>query len=220
MVKLSGLVTESFGPVSVEVGHGETFGFQTESEYAAGVMMETLTGSLRPEAGSVEVMGLDLYAVERRKAMEVFRNVGVVWSDGGLISNLKVWENIALPAMYHEGASPASIEGRVVELLGTLGISGSYAEAYLSRLPGLLPRHERRIAGLVRAMVTEPGLMIYEDVFDGLTPYEAGRLAGVIVEFQQARAGRASVFVVKDWDSIDLLGVTRTVELLPKNPRR
>ena len=63
-----------------------------------------LTGRLPPASGRLCLLGEDLYAAPREKALALFREVGIVREGGGLVSNLRAWENILLPVSYHAGS--------------------------------------------------------------------------------------------------------------------
>ena len=105
-------------------------------------------------------------------------NAAVVAYDGGLISNLNVWENLSLPVHYHAPQIGGGLEGRVVELLRQCGLpNDAEVRRLLGWLPGELSLYEKRLAGFVRAMLVEPELMVYDRIYDGLARDEADRVA-------------------------------------------
>ena len=131
----------------------------------------------------------------------------IVPHNGGLISNLPVWDNIVLPAQYHAIPVPGGLEDGVISLLAQCDLSGAAAvEAFLLKLPDQLTLFEKRLAGFVRAMLMDPALMIYDEIFEGLSRKEwerAGRFDGIfrlrfpqhisaLVSFKEYRAGEDS----------------------------
>jgi len=100
----------------------------------------------------------------------------IVTPDGGLIGNLKLWENLVLPAAYHGGAQNLELEQRAMRLFTQFGISGAGFETLCMTLPDHLGRFERRLSAFVRAMLTEPRIMVYDSLFDGLSREEAGKV--------------------------------------------
>lgn len=94
---------------------------------------------------------------------------GIVAGTGGLISNLKIWENLVLPARYHGTATLAELEEQARQVFAQLG----YAEAQLMALcdahPHELSLFEQKLVCFVRTMLVKPELLICDTLFDGLT---------------------------------------------------
>jgi predicted ABC-type transport system involved in lysophospholipase L1 biosynthesis ATPase subunit len=109
--------------------------------------------------------------------------IAVVAPRGGLIGNLKIWENLVLPSLYGEetrsqGAPTlGSLEARAESLFRTLGVARERFVEICALLPERLSEIERRLAAFVRGMLAEPEIMIYDGLFDGLARAEAGQAA-------------------------------------------
>jgi phospholipid/cholesterol/gamma-HCH transport system ATP-binding protein len=94
------------GPVrdlSFNFESGGTAKILFDSEDRKNILFGLLAGLQRPEAGRILFFGEDLFAHEENERLALFRRIGVVPAHGGLISNLKAWENLLLPAWYHRG---------------------------------------------------------------------------------------------------------------------
>ena len=99
--------------------------------------------------------------------------VVIVPHNGGLISNLRVWENIILPVQYHGILLPGNLEDRVSELLDQCGLSDqTMVSALMLKLPDQLSLYEKRLAGFVRAMLMGPQLILYDGLTEGLSRKE------------------------------------------------
>ncbi len=102
--------------------------------------------------------------------------LAIVAPRGGLVGNLKVWENLVLPIAYHEnerGAAPLDeFEPRAEGLFRELGILRERFAELCALLPDRLTEFERRLTAFVRAMLAEPEIMLYDGLFDGLTRAE------------------------------------------------
>lgn len=137
----------------------------------------------------------------------------IVPADGGLIGNLKAWENLVLPAAYHGGAQNRELEERATHLFAELGISGADFEKLCTTLPDRLNRFERRLCAFVRAMLTEPLIMVYDSLFDGLTREETGK----VLTFDRSFHGRfplgTSLHLTADLPTLPDLGAHRTFNL-------
>lgn len=99
--------------------------------------------------------------------------VVIVPHNGGLISNLRVWENITLPVQYHGIQLPGGIEDNVMTLLDQCGVSDeTVVSALMLKLPDQLTLYEKRLVGFVRAMLMSPELILYDGLNEGLSRRE------------------------------------------------
>ncbi len=102
----------------------------------------------------------------------------LVASNGGLISNLRVWENIALPSQYHDIRVGGKYEESMVSLFEKCGIRDEKTlSALLFKLPDQLSLYEKRLVGFVRAMLVAPEMMVYDSLHEGLSPREMQKTA-------------------------------------------
>jgi phospholipid/cholesterol/gamma-HCH transport system ATP-binding protein len=102
--------------------------------------------------------------------------VVIVPHNGGLISNLRVWENIILPVQYHGIELAGGLEDNVARLLRQCGLETEAAVSeLLLKLPDQLSLYEKRLAGFVRAMLMSPELLIYDSTNEGLSRKELAR---------------------------------------------
>jgi len=212
-VRLEEVRVGGHGPWSFHVLEGEKVAVAAGSSFARLALVSLLTGRLAPASGRLCLLGEDLYAAPRAKTLALFRELGIVREGGGLVSNLRAFENILLPVSYHERLGEDEVLARVQGCFERLGLSGDALASCLDSLPGLLPEHWRRIVGLVRALVMEPRLMLYDAVLDGLPVGLARGVAELTASFHDGRPGRTSLFVVADVAGASHLNAGRTIEL-------
>jgi predicted ABC-type transport system involved in lysophospholipase L1 biosynthesis ATPase subunit len=107
--------------------------------------------------------------------------LAIVAARGGLIGNLKVWENLILPIAYSEnerGAAPLDqLEARAESLFRELGVLRERFAELCALLPDRLSEFERRLTAFVRAMLAEPEIIVYDGLFDGLSRAEIDKAA-------------------------------------------
>ncbi len=202
MIKFENVTMDSFGHASFEVKPGSSCKIIVNSRHDKKILLGTMLGLLKPAGGIVRLFGRDIYSISEQESFAILSKVGVAWQDGRLISNLKVWENVILPACYHQGKRPEDLEGKVVALLGDLKIGGGNLSGFMGESPGHLSVHEKRLAGLIRAMLPEPELVIYDSLFEDLAPEETDFLTKLTQDFQSERPGRVSVYVSSDEQSL------------------
>ena len=95
--------------------------------------------------------------------------VGWVAANGGLISNLKIWENITLPLWFHTKRDAMETEKNVEHWLAILGIESSACTEFMAAPPYSIEPWQRRLAGLLRGLVQMPRVLVvdagvFEDV--------------------------------------------------------
>jgi len=95
--------------------------------------------------------------------------VGWVAANGGLISNLKIWENISLPLWYHTKYDAEETEKSVEYWLTVLAIAPASRSDFMAASPYTVEPWQRKLAGLMRALVQMPRVLVvdaglFEDV--------------------------------------------------------
>jgi len=204
------------GPVrnlSFDLERGGTAKILFDSEDRKNLLFGLLAGLQRPEAGRILFFGEDLFAHEEDERLALFRRIGVVPADGGLISNLKAWENLLLPAWYHRGLTAEQAERPVAEIFDQLGPGEAGLKQRMGELPGQLSLYERRVVALARAMLMEPDILIYDFTFTGLERDVAQRLMRLTGEFHGRKAGRVSLYLCPDDAASARLATNNTITL-------
>lgn len=213
MIKLENIDLEYFGHVSMEVKAGSVCKVFTKSDSLKDLLMDLMLGMKKPPSGRVSLFGMDIYSISGTEYIKLFKKIGVVPEDGGLISNLKIWENIVLPFWYHNRSLPPDIEDRVLRITSGMGIDASYLKELSGKLPGPLPDQVKRLIGLVRTMLVGPELVIYGSIFEGLAQKTAERLMDMTQAFHSERPDRTSVYITSDPLSVLGIEAEQTIEI-------
>jgi len=141
-----------------------------------------LIGLKRPLTGEVIIMGYNIKNLKRDKILELRRRVAVAFKNGGLISNLKAFENLILPALYHKTDSKQNIIKKAIEFLEKF----EFKKEPMCRIT-TLNNLEKRIIGIGRGLLTNPDFMIFEYPFDGINHEEKRWLADRIEEIAKGK---------------------------------
>jgi hypothetical protein len=100
--------------------------------------------------------------LDRAAAAQSGLPVGWLARNGGLIANLRGWENLVLPATYHRACTAASLAPAVAHWLERLGYDAAARERLLAAQAATLAQSERLAIGLVRTVLAQPVLVLVE----------------------------------------------------------
>jgi len=145
----------------------------------------------RPSTGRVLVFGENLAELPRRAALAFRRRVGYLPAGDGLLQNLTLYDNVALPLRFGSDRSESDIQGRIQVMLTMLQLQ------HVAKLrPARVNEEERRRAALARALAFDPELVILEQPFDALTTRAAAQILELARGGESAVGARRTVFIV------------------------
>lgn len=155
-----------------------------------GQLGRLVLGLERPEQGRVLVLGENLGAMPRGQALAFRRRLGYLPAGDGLLQNLSLYDNIALPLRFGSERSEADIHSRIRVILAMLRLQ---SVAHLR--PARVNEEDRRRAAMARALAFDPDVVILEQPFDGLTHRSAAELLEIARGGETAEGGRRTVFI-------------------------
>jgi phospholipid/cholesterol/gamma-HCH transport system ATP-binding protein len=182
--------------LDLKIRRGETMCIIGRSGTGKSVSLKALMGLLRPDAGRILIQGRDVTDLSERDYAQVRRIFGVLFQSGALINWLTVGENVALPLREHTDYDDAEIEKRVREKLHLFELDHAF-----DLLPTEISGGMKKRAGLARALILDPKILLYDEPTSGLDPVMS-RQIDELVRKVQARTGVTSVFVTHDMESV------------------
>jgi len=181
-IRVEGL-TKSFGPqviwedVSLALPAGEISVLLGPSGTGKSVFLKSLVGLIKPDRGHIWIEGHDLAHLSERRLYELRRLFGVLFQDGALFGSMNLYDNIAFPLREHTRKKEAEIRRIVTEKMELVGLVGAE-----HKLPGEISGGMRKRAGLARALVLGPEIILFDEPDSGLDPVRTAYLNQLIVD--------------------------------------
>ena len=216
-------LTKSFGrstiwaDVTLTLPPGEVSVLLGPSGTGKSVFLKSLIGLLKPERGAVFVHGTDLVRCSERRLYEIRKLFGVLFQDGALFGSMNLYDNIAFPLREHTRKSESRIRQIVGEKMEMVGLSGDG-----QKLPAQISGGMRKRAGLARALVLDPEIVLFDEPDSGLDPVRTAYLNQLIVDLN-AQTGATFLIVTHDINTAqtlpDNIGMLYRKRLIMFGPR-
>ena len=156
------------------------------------VLVKLVAGLERPDAGAVEVLGVDVASADEDTLGPVRARIGMLFQNGALFDFLDVAGNVAFPLRQRAPAAgrpaldEATLTAAVSARLRAVGLAGSE-----HKLPAELSGGMRRRVGIARATVARPELTIYDEPTAGLDPVTTAKIYALLAADQAEHGGTA-----------------------------
>ena len=147
----------------------------------------------RPLSGVLRLGDHDLFKLPQREFNRVRRRMGMLFQDGALLGALTLSQNVALPLVELTKMPPDMIREVVMYKLSLVGLE-DFADYFPNQLSGGM----RKRAGLARALVMDPPILLCDEPTSGLDPINAAQMDELLLSLKQEFSETTIVVVSHD----------------------
>jgi phospholipid/cholesterol/gamma-HCH transport system ATP-binding protein len=178
--------------VSFKISRGQTKIILGVSGSGKSTVLKLILGLIRPDSGQILIDDEDITKLNERELVQVRRRIGMVFQEGALFDSLSLRENVGY-RLYEEGVmSEEEIDLAVRRLLGFVGL-----EDAIDKMPSELSGGMKRRAGLARALVGTPKIVLYDEPTAGLDPITKRSIVELMIKLRDLE-GVTTIFVTHD----------------------
>lgn len=182
--------------INLTVARGETLAVLGRSGTGKSVLLRLVIGLEKPDSGSVRIHGQDIAGMPLDELGEIRKKMGFLFQQGALYDSLTIEQNVAFPLRHHKKTmSKSEQDDRVNALLAEVGMAGQS-----EKMPSDISGGMRKRAGLARALVLEPDILLLDEPTAGLDPISAAEIDELVLKLQ-AEHHMASIVVTHDLHS-------------------
>ncbi|MGV9990797.1 ABC transporter ATP-binding protein [Streptomyces sp. NPDC003374] len=183
--------------VGLRVAPGEFVAVVGPSGSGKSSLLAVAGGLQRPTSGTVHIAGTELTALsDKERTAARRRHIGFVFQQSNLLASLTVREQLLLP-LHIDGRLHAAARSRADELIEAVGLSHRTGSR-----PHQLSGGERQRAGLARALMTSPAVLLVDEPTSALDRVRSAEAVRLIAE-QTHERGTATVMVTHDTAIMD-----------------
>ncbi len=178
-VTVSFAAETALADVSFEARAGESRVILGAAGSGKTVMLKTALGLVKPDSGKVFAFGKDLTVMREKDLFEIRSRIGMLFQESALFDSLTIEENVAYPLVNQKSIQcpKKEVHSRVEQALEFVELGGT-----LNKFPSELSGGMRRRAGIARAVVTEPPLVLYDSPTAGLDPITAHTIIALLIK--------------------------------------
>lgn len=188
--------------VDLDIPKGDITTIIGPSGEGKSVLLKHIIGLMRPDRGQVLVDGVNIAQIHDRELNEIRKKFSMLFQSAALFDSMNVFDNVAFPLREKRLVSESDIQGYVPEMLERVGL-GKMGHKFPAELSGGMKKR----AGLARALVMGPEIILFDEPTTGLDPLMAHAIHDLILAMHKTFGFTGimvsheipKIFPISDW---------------------
>jgi len=179
--------------VDLDVHKGENVVVMGLSGTGKSVLIKMIVGLLKPDKGSVNVLGQEVPQLKPKDLDALRLKVGFSFQSSALYDSMNIRQNLEFPlVMNKKNMKKQEVEEAVVTVLEAVGLLNK-----MDRMPSDLSGGQRKRIGIARTLILKPEIMLYDEPTAGLDPITSTEINELIEEVQN-KFNTSSIIITHD----------------------
>lgn len=179
--------------INLDIYQGENIVVLGRSGTGKSVLIKIIAGLLKPDTGTVQVLGKDVAALSYRELEQLRLKIGFSFQSSALYDSMTVRENLEFPLLRNSRhLSRAQVTSAVEKALSAVGLA-----ATINQYPAELSGGQRKRIGIARTLIMQPAIMLYDEPTAGLDPITSDEINSLINDVQK-QYNTSSIIITHD----------------------
>ena len=166
--------------VSFSLGAGEALCVLGRSGTGKSVTLKLMIGLLKPDQGAVRIEGRDIVGLDEDGLSKVRRHMGFLFQSAALFDSFTLNDNLALPLERFKTKPKNEIDAHIQKILDQVGLGKDR-----KKMPAEMSGGMRKRAGLARALVLEPSILLVDEPSSGLDRVTSAEIDELLLSVKQ-----------------------------------
>ncbi len=162
--------------ISMNFPRGKLIAITGPAGCGKSTLLKIAAGLIYPDSGSVYINGVDILNVPRSELFQMRKDFAFVFQDAALLSNISVYNNIALPLRYHYNPPEEEVKKKVAEMLMMFDLGNDK-----DLLPAQLSMGQRKLVSFARALVMDPKIIFFDEPVSGIDAIAREKMVNKII---------------------------------------
>lgn len=166
--------------IDIDILKGENIAVLGRSGSGKSVLIKIISGLLKPDSGTVKVLGQEVDKISAKALQELRLKIGFSFQSSALYDSMSVKENLAFPLMRNKrNLKTKDVNDAIESVLNDVGLSQT-----INQMPSELSGGQRKRIGIARTLIMKPEIMLYDEPTSGLDPMTCVEINNLIAKVQ------------------------------------
>ena len=182
--------------VNLDLYRSENLVILGRSGTGKSVLIKCMVGLMRPDSGTVTVLGKDVFSLSHKELNDLRLQIGFSFQGSALYDSMTVRENLEFPLKRNFGISNRrELNDVVIAALEDVGLAHT-----VNQMPAELSGGMRKRVGIARTLILKPKIMLYDEPTSGLDPITAMEINDLILSMRE-KYKMSSIIITHDISS-------------------